>query len=486
MEQLKHILQDFLNRGLVISPWLAGVGRDGRFDDMVFEYVNEDAQSMADLDWTEEMVIQIFDTLPSPQRLPRTAIYEIAASTAVSMAHNETGFPDVNEEFAQMAMKKVKAFCADYDLAVLVQLYLVTTKYENDQAISFFGKMPEREFMLGRWHRPWVDYSLSDELIVGVLEGNYQIEIDNGKRFVSLSAKGVETFRSIERFLEETGYLAQRVRQLHITQFNLLDFGEMAKGLTPDWIPQRREFLDWAGIRTGMRVLEIGCADGLFTFDGGLAERVGSTGSLVAMDPSRGMLTRAKLKNAEYGYPWLTFQQGKAESIPFADGAFDAVIGVAFLHFTDIPIALREMARVARRGGIVASFHPLPFEMDSAFFKDWFAPLHQLAKLHNRDRPKDFLTPVEEMERYFSAIRLRSLKSYRLSSRLLFQDPKKLVAGMIRGVGWSQEELAMIPWKAREDVIRELEIRGERVCSEYEAEELVIRMPNQMLKGIVR
>lgn len=50
----------------------------------------------------------------------------------------------------------------------------------------------------------------------------------------------------------------------------------------------------------------------------------------------------------------VRFQQGDAESLPFADGTFDAVVcECAFCTFPDKSLATRELARVLRRGGRV-------------------------------------------------------------------------------------------------------------------------------------
>jgi SAM-dependent methyltransferase len=40
-----------------------------------------------------------------------------------------------------------------------------------------------------------------------------------------------------------------------------------------------------------------------------------------------------------------------AEELPFADGAFDVVIAIAVLEYTDLEAALRELIRVLRPGG---------------------------------------------------------------------------------------------------------------------------------------
>ncbi|MHB1684724.1 MAG: hypothetical protein ACYCYO_18175 [Bacilli bacterium] len=101
----------FMSAGLLVSPWLVGVGKRSRFDDEIFEYLDGQAQSISDLQWTEEMQTEMFgENVPVPDRIPRTAVYEIAASTAVWIAHEETGTPEVTFDFADLALQRMRAF----------------------------------------------------------------------------------------------------------------------------------------------------------------------------------------------------------------------------------------------------------------------------------------------------------------------------------------------------------------------------------------
>jgi len=168
----------------------------------------------------------------------------------------------------------------------------------------------------------------------------------------------------MKNVLDESGYLDQRIRHLHVSRFNAaLVFEEVVHKMGPDWIPQRKEFVDWLDIKPGMRVLEIGCGDGLLTIDGGLADRIGASGTLVAVDPSKGMLARVGRKLQQNPRPWVQLVQASAEVLPFESGAFDAVVGAAFLHLTDMPKALTELSRVTHKGGIVGCFNILPMGM---------------------------------------------------------------------------------------------------------------------------
>jgi demethylmenaquinone methyltransferase/2-methoxy-6-polyprenyl-1,4-benzoquinol methylase len=108
----------------------------------------------------------------------------------------------------------------------------------------------------------------------------------------------------------------------------------------------RRWALRQAGVRPGMRVLDVGCGPGLTTQ--AALRLVGSTGSVIGLDPSSGMLREARKG------PCRNLVQGVGEELPFPDGAFDFVsMGYALRHVSDLQTAFREYRRVLRPGGIV-------------------------------------------------------------------------------------------------------------------------------------
>ena len=101
-----------------------------------------------------------------------------------------------------------------------------------------------------------------------------------------------------------------------------------------------------------------------------LARRVGPSGSVIGSDFSEAMLERARQKE-----PALTWEQGNALALPYADDSFDAAtVGFGARNFSDLPLGLSEMARVVRPGGRVVVLEittptrpPL-----STFFSLWF------------------------------------------------------------------------------------------------------------------
>lgn len=103
-----------------------------------------------------------------------------------------------------------------------------------------------------------------------------------------------------------------------------------------------------AGIRPGQRVLDVACGTGALTQ--AAAERVGPGGAVTGLDANPEMLAVARRK-----LPGIAWRDGRAESLPFADASFDAVVSqFGLMFFDDRVAALREMRRVLRPGGRLA------------------------------------------------------------------------------------------------------------------------------------
>jgi Methylase involved in ubiquinone/menaquinone biosynthesis len=106
--------------------------------------------------------------------------------------------------------------------------------------------------------------------------------------------------------------------------------------------------IGFAGVEPGMRALDVGCGPGALTAE--LAGRLGST-SVCATDPSEPFVDACRAR-----LPGVEVAVGAAEALPFADGAFDATLSQLVVNFMrDAEAGVREMARVTRPGGIVAS-----------------------------------------------------------------------------------------------------------------------------------
>ena len=138
-------------------------------------------------------------------------------------------------------------------------------------------------------------------------------------------------------------------------------------GQDPRW---RRAMVSKLGAGPGSLVLDVAAGTGLVSRELAARLRV----RVVSLDASEPML-RAGLPANEAAAldDRITPVLGRAEALPFADGAFDALTFTYLVRYVDDPAAtMRELARVVRPGGAVASleFH---VPQQPALRAGWFA-----------------------------------------------------------------------------------------------------------------
>src|SRR5207302_131069 len=94
--------------------------------------------------------------------------------------------------------------------------------------------------------------------------------------------------------------------------------------------------------------LDVGCGPGALTAP--FAERLGP-GGVRGTDPSEAFAEACRQR-----LPGEEIVVTGAEALPFADGTFDAALSQSVVNFmADAEAGVREMARVTRPGGVVAS-----------------------------------------------------------------------------------------------------------------------------------
>lgn len=118
--------------------------------------------------------------------------------------------------------------------------------------------------------------------------------------------------------------------------------------------PATEMMLDLAEVRTGSRVLDVAAGTGDQTLMA--AQRVGSTGYVLATDVSTSMLKLAADAAREAGLTNVETRVMDAENIDLDADSFDAVIcQLGLFLFPDPPNVLRAMRRVVRPGGKIAA-----------------------------------------------------------------------------------------------------------------------------------
>lgn len=122
------------------------------------------------------------------------------------------------------------------------------------------------------------------------------------------------------------------------------------------YAPEARELLARIGLRQGAHAIDIGC--GVLGILRELADRVGPGGRVVGLDREPAMVRLARALAADQGLA-AEVVQADAAGTGLETGSFDLVHArTVLLTVTDPEAIVREMARLARPGGIVALQEP--------------------------------------------------------------------------------------------------------------------------------
>jgi demethylmenaquinone methyltransferase / 2-methoxy-6-polyprenyl-1,4-benzoquinol methylase len=136
------------------------------------------------------------------------------------------------------------------------------------------------------------------------------------------------------------------------SQYNWMG-AALSFGQDPRW---RRRLVAEIAPAPGQRILDVATGTGMVAFE--LAAR-GS--EVIGLDQSEAMLGAARRRLAgspdragQDPAPRISFVQGEAEQLPFADAEFDALTFTYLLRYVDDRAAtMRELARVVKPGGAI-------------------------------------------------------------------------------------------------------------------------------------
>jgi arsenite methyltransferase len=117
--------------------------------------------------------------------------------------------------------------------------------------------------------------------------------------------------------------------------------------LTRDIVAQRSETIKQLGLRTGERVLDVGCGPGFLCES--IAEVVGRDGTVTGIDISGDLIALCKRRNSP---KWVSYAVGDATQLGESDARFDVVACTQVAEYVpDVGRVLSETFRVLRLGG---------------------------------------------------------------------------------------------------------------------------------------
>lgn len=115
--------------------------------------------------------------------------------------------------------------------------------------------------------------------------------------------------------------------------------------------PSTRQLLQEAGLRPGMRVLDIGCGSGDVSFLA--ANLVGPTGRVVGVDLASAAVRRATARAHSANLNNVSFVEGDPLDMEFTN-RFDAVVGRLVMMYLPNPVeAVQKLVRHLHRGGVI-------------------------------------------------------------------------------------------------------------------------------------
>jgi ubiquinone/menaquinone biosynthesis C-methylase UbiE len=178
------------------------------------------------------------------------------------------------------------------------------------------------------------------------------------------------------------------------------------------------ELVDWS---PGQRVLDIGVGTGLVALEA--AERVGKSGSVIAVDFAWGMLARAG-SACDASRPQVLLAQMDAEFLGFPAKSFDRVTcAFSLFQFINMQAALIQIHRVLRLGGIAAlsNWGPGFFTPIAPLQRDLFRQYHIRPLL-----PNPIAFEFDQMRELLQAADFSKPRLICEHTDLWFEDPEEI------------------------------------------------------------
>lgn len=203
--------------------------------------------------------------------------------------------------------------------------------------------------------------------------------------------------------------------------------------ITADLFPPITEaFLKFLELTPGQLALDVACGPGTLTQ--GAASVVGTSGRVVGIDLSPGMLKIAASRATAFN---IEYREMNAEQLDFPDALFDHVFSqLGLMLFARPKLAMTEMARVCKKGGFVSCLvqgSPEKMQFTSLLMK---AMMTHAPQIKQPGAPTLYaFAPPGVLEAAMAEGGLGRAQTRRLEGVFLFDSPAHYWTTMVEGAG---------------------------------------------------
>jgi arsenite methyltransferase len=219
--------------------------------------------------------------------------------------------------------------------------------------------------------------------------------------------------------------------------------------------------LEAVALRPGITALDVGCGTGFPAIE--LAQRLGPSATVHAVDVCGAALARARKKLEASGVRNVVLHEAPAESLPLPDGSIDLIVSNnGFNNVADVEAVLAECARVARPGAQLVYAYNLPGSMlelygayDAVLADRGMESERRALAAHIREKRK----PLEETTALLGSAGFGVIGVVEGSFRLRFSDAAALFAHAFMRLAFVPGWLGILEPSVRKPIFGEIERR---------------------------
>lgn len=426
-------------------------------------------------DWSPERRAELFGCTLIPPHLVRDAArvaYINMAALAGAVGPESMASRHLHATYADVE-RRLQRFVAARGWRPLVHAFWAHRMYEHARAIDWYRPMPEEDFASGRLHLPAYPEFCSEDLLWGVATGRLQLVSVHGRVCICFTAAGERRWQVLKAAWEGAHALEERerLRQRWTWLTHGALYETMIDRVVPDHHSLRRTLYDLVQLWPGAVVLDVGSGYGPGLLEpGGVVDRVGARGSVIALDPQEHPLRVLAATARRRGRRQVRTVVGIGERMPLPSGSVDVVLSQGALQFIDIEAFFAEAARVLRPNGLIAMFFPLEgYGRHSPYFQQARAIVSSLRDGHGLASTMRLCDPAD-VRRHLVSAGFHVVSERAVHGRHVFARPQDLPLFMLQTIRFMQRDLADLPWREQQDRVQQLEAEltalGERLPPE--------------------